>query len=138
MYKKHIDVKYTQIITDKKELVEVPSIMKMRSLSDPNNNVNSQYINKQIIHHKRSLSTSRASTQIDKKQGKIRKINYKITRNVSDVKYVNKIIEKSNFVNNPIYKNKIICKNIKTNPSGYITDDANNTFCYKKEIKKDK
>ena len=138
MYKKHIDVKYTQIITDKKELVDAPYIMKMRSLSDPNNNVNSQYINKQIIHHKGSLSTSRASTQVNKKQGKIRKINYKITRNVPDVKYVNKIIEKSNFVNNPIYKNKIICKNIKTNPKGYITDEANNTLCYKKEIKKDK
>jgi hypothetical protein len=138
MYKKHIDVKYTQIITDKKELVDAPYIMKMHSLSDPNNNVNSQYTDKKLIHHKGSLSTSRASTQVNKKQGKIRKINYKIPRIAVDVKYVNKIIEKSNLINNPIYKNKIICKNIKTNPKGYITDDANNTFCYKKEIKKDK
>jgi hypothetical protein len=138
MHKKHIDVKYTQIITDKKELVDMPYIMKMHSFSDPNNNVNSQLINKQIIQHKGSLSTSRASTQVNKKQGKIRKINYKITRNAVDVKYVNKVVEKSNFVNNPIYKNKIICRNIKTNPKGYITDEANNTFCYKKEIKKDK
>jgi hypothetical protein len=54
-----------------------------------------------------------------------------------DVKYINKIIEKSNFVNNPIYKNKIICKNIKTNPNGYITDFANELFCFKKDIKKE-
>jgi hypothetical protein len=54
-----------------------------------------------------------------------------------DVKYINKIIEKSNFVNNPIYKNKIICKNIKTNPNGYITDFANELFCFKKDINKE-
>lgn len=141
IYKKYIDVKYTQIITDKKELIPFqPSIMKMRSLSapKPNNNINSQYTEQKIIHHKGSLSTSRASTQVNKKQGKIRKINYKITRNLIDVKYVNKVVEKSNFVNNPIYKNKIICKNIKTNINGYITDDANDLFCYKKKVNKDK
>jgi hypothetical protein len=141
IYKKYIDVKYTQIITDKKESVPYQSsIMKMRSLSapKPNNNIHSQYMEQKIIHHKGSLSTSRASTQVNKKQGKIKKINYKITRNLIDVKYVNKVVEKSNFVNNPIYKNKIICKNIKTDLNGYITDDTNDLFCYKKNVNKDK
>jgi hypothetical protein len=141
IYKKYIDVKYTQIITDKKELLDVPYLMKMQSFSAPNNNINSQYTNKKTIHHKGSLgslSISRATTQVNKKQDKIRKINYKITRNIVDVKYVNKVVEKSNFMNNPIYKNKIICKNIKTNPMGYITDKSNNLLCYKKAVNKDK
>jgi len=141
IYKTYIDVLYKQIITDKKELAPSTYVMKMRSLSAPNNNINDGVSDKANIPHKGSLSTSRASTQINKKQGKINKINYKIIRddvNGMDVKYINKIIEKSNFVNNPIYKNKIICKNIKTNPKGYITDFANELFCFKKDIKKEK
>lgn len=141
IYKTYIDVLYKQIITDKKELAPSTYVMKMRSLSAPNNNINKEVSDKANIPHKGSLSTSRASTQINKKQGKINKINYKIIRDGvdgMDVKYINKIIEKSNFVNNPIYKNNIICKNIKTNPKGYITDFSNNLFCYKKDVKKEK
>ena len=139
IYKTYIDVLYKQIITDKKELAPSTYVMKMRSLSAPNNNINKELSDKANILRKGSLSTSRASTQINKKQGKINKINYKIIRDGvdgMDVKYINKIIEKSNFVNNPVYKNKIICKNIKTNPKGYITDFANELFCYKKDVKK--
>ena len=139
IYKNQIDVKYTQIITDKKELHHYPYIMKMRSLSAPNNNINSQQkADNIIIHRKGSLSTSRASVQTNKNKGKIRKVNYKITRNILDVKYVNKVVEKSNFVNNPIYKNKIICNSIKTNLNGYITDAENISVCYKKRVNKDK
>jgi hypothetical protein len=139
IYKTYIDVLYKQIITDKNELAPSSYVMKMRSLSAPNNNINRELSDKANILRKGSLSTSRASTQINKKQGKINKLNYKIIRDGidgMDIKYINKIIEKNNFINNPIYKNKIICKNIKTNPKGYITDLANNLFCYKKNVKK--
>jgi len=139
IYKTYIDVLYKQIITDKNELTPSSHVMKMRSLSAPNNNINKELSDKVNIPRKGSLSTSRASAQINKKEGKINKLNYKIIRDGvegMDVKYINKIIEKSNFINNPIYKNKIICKNIKTNPKGYITDIANNLFCYKKDVKK--
>jgi len=139
IYKTYIDVLYKQIITDKNELAPSSYVMKMRSLSAPNNNINRELSDKANILRKGSLSTSRASTQINKKQSKINKLNYKIIRDGidgMDIKYINKIIEKNNFINNPIYKNKIICKNIKTNPKGYITDLANNLFCYKKNVKK--
>ena len=74
IYKTYIDVLYKQIITDKKELEPSTYGMKMRSLSAPNN-INKELSDKANIPHKGSLSTSRASTQINKKQGKINNLD---------------------------------------------------------------
>ena len=138
IYKTYIDLFYKQIITDNAEMVQSAYGTKARPYSDPINEKDKMF-NKSLIpilRRQDSLSTSRPSSAINRKSNKVSIINYKITRNAMDVKFVNKIIEKKSFANNSIYKSKKICNIMEANPKGYITDEANKIICFKKGIEK--
>ena len=68
----------------------------------------------------------------------VQKITYTITKRLPYLTFISNIqeISFSNDANNPIYKPQGICKKIKDNPMGYITDKKGKLFCYKKKIKK--